>query len=100
MIIRMIKGLTIPVLLFASVFSRYSSYELAVNLAVCLGATILVQRAVRLKKYYWAVGFVSIAIVFSPLLLVLKIFLLMGLTCIGLFLALVAAFRRQPLPAV
>jgi len=39
-----------------------------------------------------------IAIVFSPLLLAVKIFLLMGLTCMAVFLALMAAFRRQALP--
>ena len=94
-----IKWVSIPVLLIASVFPRYAaSYELPVDIAICLGATILVQRAVRLEEYLWAAGFVSIAIVFSPLLLVTKIFLLMGLTCMATFLALMAAFRRQPLP--
>ncbi len=58
----------------------------------------MVQRAIWLREYFWACGFVSIALVFSPLLLVVKIFLLMGLTCLAVFLALLAAFRRQPLP--
>ena len=98
-IARIIKWVSIPVLLVASVLSRFAaSYELAADLAICLGATILVQRAVWRKEYFWAGGFVSIAIVFSPLLLAVKIFLLMGLTCVAIFLALLAAFRRQPLP--
>jgi hypothetical protein len=94
-----IKWVSIPVLLIASLFSRYAAgYELAVDLAICLGATVLVQRAVGLREYFWAAGFVSIAIVFSPLLLVAKIFLLMGLICAATFLTLFAAFRRLPLP--
>jgi hypothetical protein len=99
MVTRIIKWVSIPALLIASILPRYAaSYELPVDLAICLGATILVHRAVWLKEYFWAVGFVSIAIVFSPLLLVTKVFLLMGLTCAVIFLALLAAFRRQPLP--
>jgi hypothetical protein len=99
MVATIIRWISIPALLIASIFSRYAaSYELAVDLAICLGATILVHRAIWAKEYFWAAGFVSIAVVFSPLLLVTKIFLLMGLTCVATFLALLAAFRRQPLP--
>jgi hypothetical protein len=99
MVTGILKWISIPVVLVASAFTGYAaSYELAVNLAICLGATILVQRAVWLKEYFWAAGFVLIAVVFSPLMLAVKIFLLMGLTCVAAFLALLAAFRRQPLP--
>jgi hypothetical protein len=98
MVTGIIKWVSIPVLLIASIFSRYAaSYEHAVDLAICMGATILVQRAVWSKEYFWAAGFVSIALVFSPFLLAVKIFLLMGLTCVAIFLALLATFRRLPL---
>lgn len=100
MVAKIIKWVSIPVLLIASIFARYAaSYESWVNLAICLGAVILVQRAVQLKKYFWAAGFVSIAVVFSPFLLVVKVFLLMGLTCIATFVTLFAAFRSHPIPA-
>ena len=47
MVARIAKWASIPVLLIGSVFSRYAaSYELTVDLAICLGATILVPRAV------------------------------------------------------
>jgi hypothetical protein len=99
MVARIVKWVSIPVLLIGSVFSRYAaSYELTVDLAICVGATILVQRAVWLKEYSWAAGFITIAIVFSPLLLAVKVFSLMGLTCMAVFLALLTALRRQPLP--
>ena len=94
---KIIRWVSIPVLLIASMFARYAaSYESWVNLAICLGAVILVQRAVQLKNYFWAAGFVSIAVVFSPFLLVVKVFLLMGLTCIITFVTLFAAFRSRP----
>ena len=99
-ITKIIKWVSLPVLLIASMFSRSAaSYELLVDFLVCLGAVIFVQRAVRLKEYFWAAGFVTIAVAFSPLLLVVKIFLLMTLTCIATFVTLLAAFRTQPLPA-
>jgi len=100
MVTRIIKWVSIPVILIASIFARYAAaYELMVNLAICLGAAVCVQRAVQLKEYFWAGGFVAIAVVFSPLLLADKIFLLMGLTCSATFVTLFAAFRTHPSPA-
>jgi hypothetical protein len=100
MVSKIIKWVSLPVLLIASMFSRSAaSYELLVDLVICLGAILFVQRAVRSQEYFWAAGFFGIAVVFSPLLLVLKIVLLMGLTCIATFVTLLAAFRTQPLPA-
>jgi hypothetical protein len=97
---KIIKWVSLPALLIASMFSRSAaSYGLLVDLVICLGAIIFVQRAVRSKEYDWAAGFVAIAIVFSPLLLVFKIALLMGFTCIAMFVSLLVAFRTQPLPA-
>lgn len=97
---RVIKWLAIPAILIASLFARYAAaYELTLNLVVCLGAVGCVRRAVQLKEYSWAVGFVAIAVVFSPLLLVEKIFFLMGLTCIATLITLIAQFRTHPVPA-
>jgi hypothetical protein len=99
-ITKIIKWVSLPVLLSASMFSRSAaSYELLVDILICLGAVIFVQRAVRLKEYFWAAGFVAIAVVFSPLLLVVKIFLSIGITCIATFVTLLAAFRTEPVPA-
>ena len=98
-VINIIKGVSIPALLIASILPRYAaSYQLPVDLAICMGAVILVQRAVWFRQYFWAAGFVSISIVFSPLSLATKVFALMGVTCVVMFLTMMAAFRRQPLP--
>jgi hypothetical protein len=100
-ITKIIKWVSLPALLISSMCSRSAgSYELLLDFAICLGAIVFVQGAVRSREYFWAVGFVTVAVVFSPLLLLFKIFLLMGLTCLGMFIALLAAFRTQPLAAV
>jgi hypothetical protein len=101
MLLKLAKWSSIPILLMGAMFSGYAaSYQLAADLAICLGAVILVQYAVRSKEYFWATGFVVIVVVFSPLLLVVKIFLLIGLTCIAAFGTLLAAFRTQPVAAL
>jgi hypothetical protein len=99
MFTRMIKWISLPVLLGVAMFSSYAArYELLLDAVICLGAIIIVQRAIWVREYFWAAGFVAIAIVFSPLILVMKIFLLMGFTCIAIFLTLLAAWKPQPLP--
>jgi hypothetical protein len=100
MVTKIIKWVSIPVLLIASLFAFCAaSYEPLVDLAICLGAIIFVQRAIRLREYFWAAGFLAIVVVFTPLSLALKICLLMGFTCIATFANLLAAFRTQPAPA-
>jgi hypothetical protein len=100
MVTKIMRWVWLPALLIAAMLPRRAaSYGLLVDLVICLGAVIFVQRAVRLKEYFWAAGFVAIAVVFSPLLLVVKIFLLTGFTCIATLVTLLGAFRRRPLPA-
>ena len=97
MVTKIVKRVSIPVLLIASIFSRYAaSYEFLVDSVICLGALILIQQAVRLKDYFLAAGFVTVAVVFSPFLLVVKVFLLMGLTCIASVVTLVTVLRTLP----
>jgi hypothetical protein len=96
---KIVKWVSIPVLLLAAMFSCFAAnYEPLMDFVICLGAIMFVYRAVWLKEYCWAGGFVAIVVVFSPLFLAVKLFLLMGFTCIAALLALFAAFRTQPLP--
>ena len=99
MVPAIIKWLSIPMLLIASMFSRSAaSYEPLVDFLICLGAMVFVQRAVQFKEYLLAAGFAAIAVVFSPLLLLLKIVVLTALTCVVTFVAFLAVFRIQTLP--
>jgi len=97
MVTKIMKWVTIPALLIASMFPRSAAgYEFTLDVLICLGAVIFVSRAIRLKQHVWAAGFIAIAVVFSPFPLVVKIFLLTGLTCTMMFVALFGAFRTQP----
>lgn len=97
---KIIKWVSIPVLLIASLFACCAaSYEPLVDFAICLGAVIFIQRAIRSQEYFWAAGFLAIAVVFTPLSLMVKIFLLMGFASVATFANLLAAFRTQPAPA-
>jgi hypothetical protein len=100
MLTKIAKWISLPALLIGSMFSRSAaSYELLLDVVICMGAIIVVQHEVRLKEYFWAAGFVAIAIIFSPLILATKIFLLMGLTCAATFVTLLAAWKLRPAPA-
>jgi hypothetical protein len=96
-----VKWVLIPVVLMASLFSRLAGgYEPLLNALVCMGAIVLVQRACWLQRYVSGAGFIAIAVVFGPFSLAVKIFLLMGLTCIAACSAALAGFRTRPAPAV
>jgi hypothetical protein len=97
MVTKIMKWVSIPILLIVSLFAfSAASYEPLLDLAIGLAAIIFVQRAIRLKQYYWAVGYLAVGVVAMPISLVVKIFLLMGFACIVTFANLLAAFRAQP----
>jgi hypothetical protein len=100
MVTTIIKWVSLPVLLIASISSPYAaSYRLLVDCALCLSAIVLVQWAIQSKQYFWASGFLAAAVIVSPLLLVVKMFLLMGFAYTATSLTLLAAFLPQPLLA-
>ncbi|MEO8594626.1 MAG: hypothetical protein ABI759_15015 [Candidatus Solibacter sp.] len=93
-----VKWISLPVLLTGSLFARFAgNYDIVLNLLVCAGALVVVQRAAYMREYLWAAGFVPVAIVFSPLTLIIKIFLLLSFTCIGALAGVYAAWKSQPL---
>jgi hypothetical protein len=95
---RIIQWSCLPVLLAVAALSPYSGrYELTLNVAGCAISAVLVERAVRAQQHLWACGFVGMAIVSSPLLLVDKIFLLTGFACLASSMAAISAMRPRPL---
>ena len=98
MFMTVVKWISLPVLLTGSLFTRFAGvYEIVLNLLFCAGALVVVQRAVSFREYLWAAAFVGIAIVFSPLTLIIKIFLLLGLLCVGSPAGVYAAWKPQPM---
>jgi small-conductance mechanosensitive channel len=99
-IAKIVKWASMPALMLAAVFSGLAAgYEALAGLVICVAAVILVQRALWSREYYWAAGFAAACVMSSPLLLVVKVFLLMGLACTVVSMALLAAFRAQPVTA-
>jgi hypothetical protein len=93
--------MSLPVLLAGSLFARFAGdYEIVLNLLVCAGALVVVERAVSFGEYLWAAGLVGVAIVFSPLTLIIKIFLLLSFSCIGALAGVYAAWKPQPLESL
>src|SRR6478735_574920 len=62
------KWSAIPALLVISILSRFAAgYGFVADIAICIGAVVFVHWAVRAKTYFWAAGFVPVAVVFSLL---------------------------------
>lgn len=98
MFLTVVKWISLPVLLTGFLFARFAGvYEFVLNLLVCAGTLVLVQRAVSFCQYLWPTAFAGVAIVFSPLALMIKIFLLLGFTCVVALAGVYAAWKPQPL---
>ena len=68
------------------------------DILVCLTALLVVAEAVRGGKYYWAAGFVAIALLFNPVMPVAlsrKMFLGLDAVCVLTFLASLALAQRR-----
>jgi hypothetical protein len=92
-----LKWVLIPALIAVALLSCMAGrYEGLLDLTICMSAAVLVPRAAWLKEYGWAAVWVVAVVVFSPLFLATKIFLLMGLTCFATCLMVLTAFRPQP----
>lgn len=98
---RILKWAAIPTLIVIALLSYLAGrYEALLNLTICLSAVVFVRRATWLREYAWAAASAVVFVVFSPLPLVTKIFLLLFLTCVAALTALLAAFRPQPVAAL
>jgi hypothetical protein len=105
MFAKIMKWVSIAALLLAAMFWRSAAnYQLLLNFAVCMGAIVVGTQAVRAKEYRWAAGFVAMALLFNPIVLVLRLSgelsLLLVLVCIAPFAISLAALETQPLLSI
>lgn len=99
-IFKIVKWISLPLLLASGPFTRTAGeYEFLLSVAICLGSVIAAGIALRKKEYFLAAGFVSVAVVYSPLILVTKIIVLLSFTGIVTLLTLFAAFRPPAIAA-
>ena len=100
---RFMKGLSMVALLLGFFWSlpvghrelagRGSGSLVLFDILVCLTALLVIAEAVRAGKYFWAAGFVAIALLFNPVVPVAlsrKMFLGLDAVCILTFLASLA----------
>jgi len=82
---------------------RNGGYLELFNMLVCLSALLVVAEGFRGHKYFWASGFVAIAVLFNPILPVAlsrKMFLGLDSVCILTFLVSLALSKRRPILTV
>jgi hypothetical protein len=98
---KIVKWASVPTLLTAALFSSFAAkYEPLMDLLICMGAILLMQRAVWLKEYFWGAGMAAVVVVFSPLSLVVRILLLMGMTFVVSVAALLKTRRQEPVASL
>jgi len=105
MLSTIMKWVSIAGLLLAAMSWRsVANYPLLLEFVVCLGATVVVMQAARAEKYFWAAGFLGIAVVFNPIVPVLRMSGQLGpllvLACIVPFAVSLAALKTQPLLSI
>jgi hypothetical protein len=94
-----IEWVSVPALLLGTIFTYVTAgYAPLLNLALCLTGAILTGRALHGKQYFLASSFIAVAVAASPFPIGSRIFLLMGLACIGASATVFTAFRTQPEP--
>ena len=76
-------------------------YDLPLDFIVCLGAIVVIQQALRSKDYFWAAGFLGIALLFNPVVPIAKtsnnFSFLMLIACFGTFAISIPALKTRPL---
>ena len=82
---------------------RNGGYLELFNMLVCLSALLVVAEGFRRRKYFWASGFVAIAVLFNPIVPVTlsrQMFLGLDSVCILTFLVSLALSKRRPVLTV
>lgn len=99
MFTKIMKLVSIAALLLAALRLAAPSYQALVEIVVCVSALLVVLQAWRAHKYIWGAGFLAIAVLFNPIVLVAlsrKIFLWLDWVCLAAFLVSLAVLKRQP----
>jgi hypothetical protein len=82
---------------------RNGGYLELFNMLICLSALLVVAEGIRSHKYFWASGFVAIAVLFNPFVPVTlprRMFLGLDSLCILTFLISLALSKRRPILSV
>jgi len=103
MLTKIMKWVSIAVLLPAVYWQSTAGYQLALQLVVSAGALLVAWQGYRSEKQIWAIGFVAIAVLFNPfqpLTFSREMFLWLNLISIATFLASLIVLKAKPRPAM
>jgi Family of unknown function (DUF6804) len=103
MFTKIMKWVSVAVLLLAAFLSSSADLQLILQLVVCVSGLLVVTQAVRTGKYFWAAGFAVIAVLFNPVVpveLSTRLFFWLDLACLGAFLVSLAALKTRPIPSI
>ena len=96
---KLMKWLSIATL-FAGLLTQSSTgYRIVLDLVVCVSALVVLSQAVRAQKYLWGTCFLSIAVLFNPVVplgLPGRMFLWLDLACIAMFAISLQALKMEP----
>ncbi len=98
MLTKIMKWVSIAVLLLALLWRSSASYQILLEFVVCAGAVLVVRQAWLRGKYLWGIGFIAIALLFNPIAPVVlprQILLGLNLVCLAGFLVSLALLNRQ-----
>lgn len=100
MLTKTMKWVSIAILLLALFWQPLQNHQVALEILICVGALLVVTQAWRTQKYFWATGFVAIAVLFNPIVplaLTRKTFFLLELVCLAAFLLSLTVLTGKPL---
>ena len=96
------RWVSIIALLLAAFLRTSANYDGVLQFVVCAGAIVVAWEAFRTARYFWAIGFAAIAMLFNPIQpfnLSPAQFLWLDLFCIGAFVVSVAVLKKKSGPA-
>jgi len=100
---KIMKWVSVAVLLLAVFWRSSATFTLVLELVVCVAGLLVVTQAVRTGKYFWATAFTVIVVLFNPVVpvaLPTRLFLWLDLTCLGAFLVSLAALQTRPVLSI
>lgn len=100
---RLMKWVSIAVLLMGLLARSSTSYRIVLDLVVCVSALVVFSQALRTERYFWGACFLSIAVLFNPIVplgLSGRMFLWLDLACLATFAISLQALKAKPLLSI
>ena len=100
MYLKIMISISLAALAVALFMTSSANYRVFLQFLVCASAALIVWNAVRAEtQYLWASVFCGVAVLFNPILPVAlpgRVFFLLDLICMALFLVYYRAYKAQP----